>query len=1022
MIPIRLTIEGLYSYQKRQTIDFERLTQAHLFGIFGQVGSGKSSVLEAISFAIYGETERLNTRDSRGYNMMNLKSDNLLIEFVFESGISHRRYLATATARRNSKRFEDVGTIERKAFVDSGGRWLPVELAVLEEAVGLSYANFKRTIIIPQGKFKDFLELGATDRTKMMKELFGLEKYDLADKAARLSKANDLRKENIEGQLLQLGEISSEKVAEQKLLIEAKRLELARTVEKFEEKQKQEATMAVLKDLFKQHLEAQKAHAGYLEQGAGMQQLEQQLKHYESCLIHFKGDLESQQKFKISIRSLSEQLEADTAQKQALQAELKAKEVEIELLKVKNEGRDSLLKEADDLEKRIQIAQLTTDILNLRARLEKGEKMVADNVAKVELHQKAIEDVSERVKQHRGQLPDRNVLALASAWHTKNDLLLKQQEVHQKEMANILEESKTVAFSVRSILEKDVLKGYSGDESISSIRLWIANIISREKESRNNLKEQLRQLEVHAKLKEYAASLIQGEPCPLCGSTEHPSIISKTNVDYELQQAQATEQLQEGRLNQIQEAELLLVAVEQQQLAVSRRSQEHAANELELKKMLLEHQREFKWDDYRQLEALNSAQQLVLQLDKQIEEQELRRDVEDRLLKKALEDGTTFRNLLDSIRREHSEKESAKQTLLSQLTNRDVPTADDVDTLKKQAVAIRMEVAQTSKLLEETLALIAKQQQELGNLDGRIHANGVMLQKEQEMAKTLAEQIADKLEAMGYASVDEIAAILSLPMDVEHERSRIETYRKELQTLSDRIAQLASEIGDRSYNAQEHLQLVQVLAAIKVSITEFNQEIGRIGSRIEQIERSLAAQKQLVADLNFVKARGEELTLLKNLFYRSGFVNFISTTYLQNLCAAANDRFYRMTRQRLSIELNDDNNFQVRDYMNGGRTRNVKTLSGGQTFQASLALALALSDNIQKMQSADQNFFFLDEGFGTLDKDSLGVVFDTLKSLRKENRIVGVISHVDEMQQEIETYLKVVNHEESGSLVQASWE
>lgn len=1022
MIPIRLTIEGLYSYQKRQTIDFERLTQAHLFGIFGQVGSGKSSVLEAISFAIYGETERLNTRDSRGYNMMNLKSDNLLIEFVFESGISHRRYLATATARRNSKRFEDVGTIERKAFVDSGGRWLPVELAVLEEAVGLSYANFKRTIIIPQGKFKDFLELGATDRTKMMKELFGLEKYDLADKAARLSKANDLRKENIEGQLLQLGEISSEKVAEQKLLIEAKRLELARTVEKFEEKQKQEATMAVLKDLFKQHLEAQKAHAGYLEQGAGMQQLEQQLKHYESCLIHFKGDLESQQKFKISIRSLSEQLEADTAQKQALQAELKAKEVEIELLKVKNEGRDSLLKEADDLEKRIQIAQLTTDLLNLRARLEKGEKMVADNVAKVELHQKAIADVSERVKQHRGQLPDRNVLALASAWHTKNDLLLKQQEVHQKEMANILEESKTVASSVRSILEKDVLKGYSGDESISSIRLWIANIISREKESRNNLKEQLRQLEVHAKLKEYAASLIQGEPCPLCGSTEHPSIISKTNVDYELQQAQATEQLQEGRLNQIQEAELLLVAVEQQQLAVSRRSQEHAANELELKKMLLEHQREFKWDDYRQLEALNSAQQLVLQLDKQIEEQELRRDVEDRLLKKALEDGTTFRNLLDSIRREHSEKESAKQTLLSQLTNRDVPTADDVDTLKKQAVAIRMEVAQTSKLLEETLALIAKQQQELGNLDGRIHANGVMLQKEQEMAKTLAEQIADKLEAMGYASVDEIAAILSLPMDVEHERSRIETYRKELQTLSDRIAQLASEIGDRSYNAQEHLQLVQVLAAIKVSITEFNQEIGRIGSRIEQIERSLAAQKQLVADLNIVKVRGEELTLLKNLFYRSGFVNFISTTYLQNLCAAANDRFYRMTRQRLSLELNDDNNFQVRDYMNGGRTRNVKTLSGGQTFQASLALALALSDNIQKMQSADQNFFFLDEGFGTLDKDSLGVVFDTLKSLRKENRIVGVISHVDEMQQEIETYLKVVNHEESGSLVQASWE
>jgi exonuclease SbcC len=107
--------------------------------------------------------------------------------------------------------------------------------------------------------------------------------------------------------------------------------------------------------------------------------------------------------------------------------------------------------------------------------------------------------------------------------------------------------------------------------------------------------------------------------------------------------------------------------------------------------------------------------------------------------------------------------------------------------------------------------------------------------------------------------------------------------------------------------------------------------------------------------------------------------------------------------------------------MNGGKVRNIKTLSGGQTFQASLALALALADNIQQMNGADENFFFLDEGFGSLDKDSLNVVFDTLKSLRQENRIVGVISHVDEMQQEISTFLKIENHDEKGSLIHESW-
>jgi exonuclease SbcC len=81
-----------------------------------------------------------------------------------------------------------------------------------------------------------------------------------------------------------------------------------------------------------------------------------------------------------------------------------------------------------------------------------------------------------------------------------------------------------------------------------------------------------------------------------------------------------------------------------------------------------------------------------------------------------------------------------------------------------------------------------------------------------------------------------------------------------------------------------------------------------------------------------------------------------------------------------------------------------------------------LADNIQKITESNQNFFFLDEGFGSLDKDSLAVVFETLKLLRRENRVVGVISHVEEMQQEIDTHLKIVNHEETGSRIMPSWE
>jgi len=109
MLPLYLTIEGIYSYQERQHIDFTSLTSAGLFGIFGTVGAGKSSILEAITYALYGETERLNKADKRGYNMMNLKSNHIYIEFEFLN-FENRQLRVVREFKRNSKKFEDVKT------------------------------------------------------------------------------------------------------------------------------------------------------------------------------------------------------------------------------------------------------------------------------------------------------------------------------------------------------------------------------------------------------------------------------------------------------------------------------------------------------------------------------------------------------------------------------------------------------------------------------------------------------------------------------------------------------------------------------------------------------------------------------------------------------------------------------------------------------------------------------------------------------------------------------------------------
>ena len=150
MLPVKLTLEGIYSYRERQTIDFTRLTEARLFGIFGPVGSGKSTILEAMIYAIYGTIDRLN--NDVKYNVMNLQSDRLFVDFEFRAGEDGRLYRATVECRRSKKRFADVSSPKYLYHVWEGDEWLPCTREEVVGAIGLTAQNFKRVVIIPAGE------------------------------------------------------------------------------------------------------------------------------------------------------------------------------------------------------------------------------------------------------------------------------------------------------------------------------------------------------------------------------------------------------------------------------------------------------------------------------------------------------------------------------------------------------------------------------------------------------------------------------------------------------------------------------------------------------------------------------------------------------------------------------------------------------------------------------------------------------------------------------------------------------
>ena len=187
------------------------------------------------------------------------------------------------------------------------------------------------------------------------------------------------------------------------------------------------------------------------------------------------------------------------------------------------------------------------------------------------------------------------------------------------------------------------------------------------------------------------------------------------------------------------------------------------------------------------------------------------------------------------------------------------------------------------------------------------------------------------------------------------------------------------------------------------------------------IQAGLELKTKLEEEKESLENKISRLLEMKRLFQANGFVNYVSTVYLKNLILIANRRFQEFTGYRLKLELNERNEFVVRDLMNNGELRHIKTLSGGQTFLASLSMAISLADIIQGHHPGSGNFFFIDEGFGSLDKTSLEAVFRALSLLSKENRIVGIISHVEDLQQEIQTFLKVELHPERGSTVTPSW-
>jgi len=1023
MIPIKLTIQGLFSYQEKQTIDFQRLTEAHLFGIFGTVGSGKSSILDAITYALYGETERMNAHDNRNYNMMNLKSDELFIEFDFCAGKERSTYRSVVRGKRNSKRFEEVKTYNRTAYKKQNDAWEPIEVSQLPQVIGLSYENFKRTIIIPQGQFQEFLQLGSTDRTKMLKELFNLGKYELWYKTIALETRNMQQLQMLEGQLLQLGEVNPEQLEESQLRLETIRAETELLTRQLTSKQLDEAAMKQLKELSGKLRDLQNSYDLLLTKEGDVKKSELLLKEYESCRENFKNLFERSDEVGKGVDRLKRTIENEDIILRESGERLAVLEKDFVIVKADYENRELLRQQATELKKIGQIIELNDNSQKNAGRIKNGEATCADSKDKIQKIRLSQDALSESLKILKTRLPDLPELAKVQKWFTIRKSLQAVDRDANEELLNL---QKDINLQNDRFLQ-NVENFINVAESHAEIAECLDILVSRVKEIRNliaGIDKNIEHLLIRSKLEEYATNLEEGKPCPLCGSLSHPEVLIGGDVVRELQKERDLKLTQERAIESLEKVLITLREIKTQIQLKKESTQKLKIKQSENQAKLDEHQILFIWPDFNDESMVNQSlkeAESVLTSIKTTESDLEKGRMESDKEQKALEG---YKNGLDKIKESQTIIFADIATLTRQIEILEIETylKQSVGQVNQISESLLKKYTGIESVFQKTSEAITQLQQKQKESSGKLQAYQLNLLQEQKTLVVINDQVNQFLLASDYTSADQIKAILNQNIEVESERQKIQHFRQQLQLSINQIKLLKIEIGDRTYITEDHQKLSGEVLKLKQDQDEKNRELGKMEGEINKLTKDLKQQAEIRKSVAHLKLRADDLNTLKKLFKGSGFVNYVSSVHLHNLCLAANDRFYKLVRQKMSLEITEDNNFEIRDYLNGGKVRSVKTLSGGQTFQAALSLALALADSIQHFTDSSQNFFFLDEGFGSLDKESLDVVFETLKSLRKENRIVGVISHVEEMQQEIDTHLRIINDEETGSQIHRSWE
>lgn len=1140
MKPILLKLSGLQSYREPQEIDFETLCETGLFGIFGPTGSGKSTLLDAITLAMYGKVERA-VNGTQG--IMNHSEDSLSVSFTFE--LSSAAGLERYRVERRFKRVNELSisnTVSRFIHVTPDGDQVMADKLAevtrcVEEKIGLKMDDFTRAVVLPQGKFAEFLSLKGSERRQMLQRLFHLERYgdQLAIKLSRRVKDTEGSLKSVEAEQQGLGSAGKEALAEATTVLEDAKKHAASSRNLLQAAIEAHEAMGKIRelDMEKRRLQGKLDELALHEEE--MKQLERRLEltgaaaavlpalevWRESGKVwdHRRQIAEGLTAQAASAQNAAEQaVKADEAAQAALRAEepkLVLREQQLEQAVLLQRERDGLREElirldAQRVDARKELDGVTAQLQKEQELLERGQKRQEELQTKL----KGLEiRAGERQALHMAM---QKVQALESAGRRKQktELELKSQESKLKEQEASLialqkQEQELQRHYIQLFVQADSLQRDAAEASSFADRMAAAAA-----QVNQAMSDSLRNKQLHALSLSLAAELREGAPCPVCGSEHHPQPAASSghredHLDETMNQlAQITHQIQEARLTlrgQLNEAEALasqtrsqiepyaddellsvklagqeqqgwmeaavstipaadktydveklasdtawlIKAAETQAAAIGQCRKEaskvqqslfQCRQELMKQSAALENG-QMTWNQLRdQLAGLEAEAEGILtswqevKPDFSLEEAAGRfqlmqeKDAEAESIKEGLERSVPF---IEEKKQAVLRLEQQLRELEKQLIQWDAQREGKADGLKDKEERLRAWIGDRSaeELLGEcrTRMTLLKEAAEHARSECRkAEEKAQHAAKEAALAEQAARSAQEQHQAAKLAWENQLAAspfatelaVLEACLTAEESErcaQLVKAHREGQREWTLRLRDVEQKLGSSPFHEEEWQRCTAELQAARTADEEALQARARAERDLEDLNKRHIRFMELEEQRLNLQRESERLSKLQPCLRGNAFVEYIAEEQLMQVSQSASQRLRYLTKQRYSLEVDSGGGFVIRDDANGGVRRPVSTLSGGETFLTSLALALALSAQIQLRGQYPLQFFFLDEGFGTLDPELLETVITALERLHTDKLTVGIISHVPELRARLPRKLVVRPAEQAGA-------